>query len=214
MQCEVIRSNNIVAGPMPYDAGRVRDIVMRQGADFRLIPNGLIRAIHVGPISVLPVKYVRPELGEHQKYGEAVRGATESEVTYTYPVIDRDPGEVLEERRQGRTLEMDAARDTAFAEGMSYQFSDGGDVVQTRPQDQINLMGLAAKAQRQLGAGDDTPLPFRALSNQARMLTPAETDAMALAALAHIEGIYGRTWQAKDAIEVVESIEALEAVQW
>lgn len=118
--------------------------------------------------------------------------------------------EAREDKRQG----IDDARDAAFAEGMLYQFSDGEDVVQTRQEDQVNLMGLAAKAQRQLEAGDDTPMPFRALSNKTRMLSPAKTDAMALAALAHIEGIYGRTWQAKDAIEAAETIEEVEAVQW
>lgn len=122
--------------------------------------------------------------------------------------------EQLDQRKQGRLSELDALRDAAFAAGMPYQFSDGDDVVQTRQQDQINLMGLAAKAQRQLVEGDDTLLPFRALSNQTRMLTPAETDAMALAALAHIEGIYGRTWLAKDAIEAAETVEAVLAVEW
>lgn len=211
MQIEIIRNDQLIAGPMPYDAARVRDIVMRQGGDYRLVPNGLISAIHIGTISVLPVFYIKPEITVSQTYGSPERSATADAVTYTYPIVDRDPTEVLAERKQERAGEMDAARDKAFAEGMPYQFSDGDDVVQTRPQDQVNLMGLAAKAQRQLGAGDDTPLPFRALSNQTRMLTPAETDTMTLAVLAHIEGIYGRAWQAKDAIEAAETIEMVDA---
>lgn len=128
--------------------------------------------------------------------------------------LPADPSAALAQAKARRAADMDRARDTALAAGLPYAFADGDDVVQTRPQDQINLMGLANKAQRQLADGDDAPMPFRALSNQTRMLTPAETDAMALAALAHIEGIYARTWQAKDAVASAETFEALDAIEW
>ena len=120
----------------------------------------------------------------------------------------------LQQVKERRSQDMDNARDEAFKAGMPYAFSDGEDVVQTSPQDQVNLIGLANKAQRQISDGDTTPIPFRALSNVTRMLTPAETDAMALAALEYIEGVYGRTWQAKDAVEAATTIEEVNAIQW
>ena len=122
--------------------------------------------------------------------------------------------EQLEQAKEQKRNALDADRDAAFDAGMPYTLGGEDDVVQTRPQDQINLMGLASKAQRHLAAGDDTLMPFRGLSNETRMLTPAAMDAMAMAALAHIEGIYARSWARKDAVDNAETLEAVDAIGW
>lgn len=119
---------------------------------------------------------------------------------------------------------IDIARDQAFAEGLPYDIAGEPDVVQTRPQDQINLLGLSAKAQRLIAAGDtETAFTFRGLSNVNRTLTAEQMDALALAALEHIEQIYGRSWARKDAIDAALEDEgldddakraAIEAVTW
>jgi hypothetical protein len=135
--------------------------------------------------------------------------------TWTVREFTQDEKDVQLERAKEQKLdELDANRDTAFAAGMPYTLGGESGVVQTRPQDQINLMGLASKAQRQMAAGDDTVMPFRGLSNETRTLTPTETDAMAMAALAHIEGIYRRSWARKDAVVAAESLEGVAAIIW
>jgi len=117
-----------------------------------------------------------------------------------------------------KRAEIDQARDEAFAAGLPYEIAGEPDVVQTRPQDQINLLGLSAKAQRLIAAGDsEATLTFRGLSNVNRELTAEEMDALTLAALAHIEGIYQRSWDRKDAIDQAlaeEDREGIEAVVW
>ncbi|MGJ7459471.1 DUF4376 domain-containing protein [Halomonas sp. RA08-2] len=111
------------------------------------------------------------------------------------------PPELLEDLAVRKRAEIDQVRDTAFAAGLPYEIAGEPDVVQTRPQDQINLLGLSAKAQRLIAAGDsEATLTFRGLSNVNRELTAEEMDALALAALAHIESIYQRSWMLKDAI--------------
>ncbi|SFU80059.1 hypothetical protein [Halomonas korlensis] len=73
---------------------------------------------------------------------------------------------------------------------MSYYIAGEPDAIQTCPQDQINLLGLAAKAQRLVADGEIDPvMPFRRQSNVTRMLTPEQMDATPLTALAHIEDI-------------------------
>lgn len=130
------------------------------------------------------------------------------------PFSDEEKAARLEQRREQKRNTLDRDRDAAFLTGMPYTFGDQEDVVQTRPQDQINLMGLSVKAQRQIAANDNTLMPFRGLSNITRMLSPGDMDAMAMAALAHIEGIYARSWARKDAVDNAETLEAIDAIQW
>ena len=108
MKCEIIRNHALIAGPMDWDASRIRDIVMRQGGDYRLIPNGFYKAIHVGSISVLPVRHVKPNIMITQAYGQPERSVNAGEVVYTHPVIERDVAEVLEEQRTLKLREINA----------------------------------------------------------------------------------------------------------
>ncbi|MCE8023668.1 tail fiber assembly protein [Billgrantia aerodenitrificans] len=148
------------------------------------------------------------------------RGADEHGRPAWVPIPPPDLETLAARKRQ----EIDAERDRAFAAGLPYKIAGHDDVVQTRPQDQINLLGLSAKAQRLLAAGDtETTFTFRGLSNVNRTLTAEQMDALALAALEHIEQIYGRSWLRKDAIDAAledENLDddakraAIEAVTW
>lgn len=135
-----------------------------------------------------------------------------------YPTLTERPPIPLAELAERKRQELDAARDAAFAAGLEYDFNGETDVVQTRPQDQVNLLGLQAKAQRLIAAGQpDTPLTFRGLNNVNRELTATEIDALTLAALGHIEGIYQKSWQLKDRLDAAleaEDREGIEQLFW
>ncbi len=124
------------------------------------------------------------------------------------------PPEPLAGLAARKRREIDAARNEAFAAGLPYEIAGEPDVVQTRPQDQINLLGLSAKAQRLIAAGDsEAALTFRGLSNVNHELSAEEMDSLTLAALAHIEGIYQRSWDCKDTIDKALSDEQREVIQ-
>lgn len=158
--------------------------------------------------------------GEWKTYGEgkAPLGMQRGADADGHPIwveIPPLPIDVLAVRKREA---MDMARDAAFSAGLPYDIAGAPDVVQTRPQDQINLLGLAAKAQRLLAAGDTTTqIPFRGLSNETYHLIAEQMDALALAALAHIEGIYQHSWDCKDSITAALEAgdrAAIEAVEW
>ncbi|WP_249977610.1 tail fiber assembly protein [Vreelandella olivaria] len=112
------------------------------------------------------------------------------------------PPENLRDLAERKRRELDAARDAAFAAGLEYDFNGEIDVVQTRPEDQINLLGLSAQAQRLIAAGQpDSTLTFRGLKNVNRELTATEIDSLTLAALGHIEDIYQHSWELKDMLQ-------------
>lgn len=157
---------------------------------------------------------------EWQSYGlsepprDMQRGATADGRPTWVPIPPPDLDTLAARKR----AEIDAERDKAFAAGLPYDIAGEPDVIQTRPQDQINLLGLSAKAQRLIAAGQpDAVFTFRGQSNVNRELTAVEMDELALAALAHIESIYQRSWDRKDALaEALEkdSREAIELIHW
>lgn len=124
----------------------------------------------------------------------------------------------LEDLAAHKRYEIVQARDAAFAAGLEYDIDGESDVVQTRPEDQINLLGLSAKALRLIADGISDPvMPFRGLSNVTRMLTPEQMDSLTFAALTHIEGIYQHSWNCKDAIDAAlndRDREGVEAIHW
>ncbi|WPJ21702.1 site-specific DNA-methyltransferase [Bacillus phage vB_BpuM-ZY1] len=118
------------------------------------------------------------------------------------PILVDHPPMPLETLAELKRQELDQARDAAFAKGLEYDFNGEIDVVQTRPQDQINLLGLSAKAQRLIAAGQpEATLTFRSGDNVNRELNAAEIDRLTLAALGHIETIYQKSWTLKDGLE-------------
>lgn len=135
-----------------------------------------------------------------------------------YPILEERPPVSLEELAAQKRQELDQARDAAFAKGLEYNFNGEIDVVQTRPQDQINLLGLSAKAQRLIVAGQpDATLTFRGGDNVNRELTATEIDALTLGALGYIESIYAHSWTLKDQLDAAEESadhDAIKALRW
>lgn len=97
MKCEIIRNNEIIAGPIEFEANRVRDIVARQGGDFRLVPNSMTAAIQIGTIAIKPVAYSTPTYSRMEQLGPADRVETDHLVTYTHSIIPRNPEAVRTE---------------------------------------------------------------------------------------------------------------------
>lgn len=142
------------------------------------------------------------------------RGSDEKGFPTWVPIPPADL-ETLAERKRA---EIGAARDAAFAEGLPRDINGEPDVVQTRPQDQINLLGLRAKAEAARDGGITEPvMKFRGENNVTRYLTPDEMYALTNDALAHIESIYDHSWECKDSITAAKTNSdrvALKAVTW
>lgn len=132
-----------------------------------------------------------------------------------YPVlVDPQPISIEELAKQKRA-ELDQARDAAFAKGLEYNFDGKVDVVQSRLQDKINLLGLRIEAQELNAAGITDPvMPFRAESNTGYQLTPQQMIDLTNAALAHIQGIYQQSWQLKDSVDQASTPEEVAAIEW
>ncbi|RCV89718.1 DUF4376 domain-containing protein [Billgrantia montanilacus] len=128
------------------------------------------------------------------------------------------PPEPLSGLAARKCREIDAARDHAFAEGLPLDIAGEPDVVQTRPQDKTNLLGIAIEA-RQLDAEGvvEAVLEFRGLSNVKRTLTPQQAIDLTNEASTYIKSIYQRSWDRKDAIDAAleaEDREGIEGVVW
>lgn len=137
---------------------------------------------------------------------------------FGHPQLADSPAQTIEQLAARKRHEMDAARDAALFAGLEYEIAGEPDVVQTRLQDQINLLGLSAKAQQLIASGDSQALlTFRGLSNVNRQITAIEMEALTLTALAHIEEIYQHSWERKDSIDSAlasKSREDISAVTW
>lgn len=132
--------------------------------------------------------------------------------------LDEAPPESLPALAARKRREIDAARDVAFMEGLPREITGEPDVVQTRPQDQINLLGLRAKAEAALDQSITEPvMKFRGEKNVTRYLTPDEMYSLTNDALAHIEGIYDHSWERKDSIDDAlkgGDRKEIEAISW
>ena len=84
MNCEIIRSGNVIAGPLAYEQKAIENIVARQGGDIRLIPARLVGAITVGSIVIKPVVENKPTLTVLEKHRFDSRVENENNVVYAY----------------------------------------------------------------------------------------------------------------------------------
>lgn len=127
------------------------------------------------------------------------------------------PPETIADLAEQKRRALDTARDAAFAAGLEYDIAGEPDVVQTRPRDQTNLLGIAIEARELHAEGVTDPvIKFRGLSNVNRMLTPQEAIDLTKAASAHVKAIYQRSWDRKDAIEQAlanQDREGIEAIR-
>ena len=114
---------------------------------------------------------------------------------------------------------IESAYDTALAAGMPYTMPDGSDdVVQTRAEDEPNLLGLAIEARDLKTEGvTDAVLELRAQSNTIYTLTPAQMIEVTDAAKTFKKQLLGRSWHRKDTIDAALEAgdrQAIEAVAW
>lgn len=111
---------------------------------------------------------------------------------------------------------IEALRDAAFDAGVPYTFGEEEDSIQTRFQDKINLLGLRIEARELLDSGvTEAVIPFRALSNVDRLLTPAEVVDLTNTALGYIQLVYQKSWTLKDAVENAADEDVdVAAIEW
>ncbi|MCC5882482.1 MAG: DUF4376 domain-containing protein [Halomonas sp.] len=143
---------------------------------------------------------------------------TELGVELPEDALDEAPPEPLADLAGRMRAAIDTARDQAFAAGFKYHIAGEEDVVQTRGQDQTNLLGIAIEARELHAAGvNDAVIEFRGLSNINRALTPKQAIDLTNAASEYIKEIYQRSWNRKDAIDAAlanEDRAEIEAVTW
>lgn len=217
MQIEIIRNKALIAGPMLYDAARVRDIVMRQGGDYRLIPNGLVSAVHIGSISILPVRNVKPDITIIQAYGSPERTVSNDEVVYTYPVVERDPAEVLEEQRAKKLREINSAY-SAAAQPLVKEYPE----VETKGWDQQKADAEAYLAWHETQQGEppqmmvlDKILAGRNGDDGTETLYELSVAVQRnAAAFAEFQLLTGKRQRLAKAARAAETLGALDAISW
>lgn len=118
-----------------------------------------------------------------------------------------------------KRAKIDTARDTALQAGLSFTMPDGTqETVQTRAQDEPNLLGLAIEARDLKAEGVTDPvLTLRAESNRNYQLTPQQMIELTDAAKNHKKQVLATSWQLKDAVDEAlknEDRDAIEAIKW
>lgn len=140
---------------------------------------------------------------------QKVRDATPEELA---EIAERVAGAVAR-AAEAKLGKIAAERSAAFDAGMPYTFGEVQDVIQTRPQDQVNLLAISAKAARMVAAGITEPVQeFRAASDTSYWLTPEEALTLTDAAFAHGEAIYQTSWRRKNALAAID-LEAPDALE-
>jgi len=207
MNIEILRNGSTIAGPLPFDAPRVRDIVMRQGGDYRLIPNGVYKALHIGSISVLPVRHVKPNITIIQAYGQPERSVDADEVVYTYPVIERDVAEVLEEQRTLKLREINA----------DYQ-SELNAILRDYPEAETQTWDKQESEARAYQANSSSPTPLidaiAASRNMDKNELVQRVIAKADAWIALSGSATGKRQALEDTIANAKTLEAIESISW
>lgn len=133
--------------------------------------------------------------------------------------LDEEPPEPLDKLASRKRAEINTARDTDLQAGMPYTMPDGTqETVQTRAQDEPNLLGLAIEARDLKAEGVTDPvLVLRVESNRNYQLTPQQMIELTDSAKEHKKLILGKSWQLKDAVDsalAAEDREAIEAIKW
>jgi hypothetical protein len=133
--------------------------------------------------------------------------------------LDEAPPESLENLADRKRAAIEAGLASALYAGMLYTMPDGtDDVVQTRPEDEPNLLGLAIEARDLRDAGvTDAGQVLRAQSNKLYAMTPPQMIAVTDAAKAFKKQQLAHSWARKDDIKAaLEASDraALEAIDW
>lgn len=103
--------------------------------------------------------------------------------------------------------------EAAFESGMPYALDGWQDVVQIRPQDQMNLIIMRDNAKDAIAAGITGPvLEFRGQKNLSRWITPQQMLELTDAARTRGYEIYRATWARKDTLDAID-LEAPDAME-
>ena len=168
--------------------------------------------------------YKHPETGEVFAYeSEQERkewGAPEL-VAMTTGEVDAhlNPVPTIDSLAARKRSEIDTTRDTTLQAGLPYTMPDGTqETVQTRAQDEPNLLGLAIEARDLKAEGVTDPvLTLRVESNRNYQLTPQQMIELTDAAKNYKKLILGKSWHLKDSVDAAladEDREAIEAIKW
>ncbi|MDR5887566.1 tail fiber assembly protein [Vreelandella janggokensis] len=130
--------------------------------------------------------------------------------------IPPDDLDTLAAKKRG---EIETALAAKLAAGMPYTMPDGTeDIIQTRPQDEPNLLGLAIEARDLRDSGEtDAVQELRTQSNAVYSLTPQQMIDATDAAKAFKKAQLKKSWLLKadiDAALEAEDREALDAISW
>lgn len=122
------------------------------------------------------------------------------------------PPEALDDLTTRKLTELEQALSTALAAGMPYTMPDGTEeIVQTRPEDEPNLLGLAIEARDLRDAGEtSTVQQLRMLSNKVYELTPEQMIEVTDAAKQFKKQQLARSWHLKDQVRQVLAEEDLD----
>jgi hypothetical protein len=134
------------------------------------------------------------------KYGVVVELTPEEEAEFE---AWRRPSPTV--AREAKLAEINAQRAAALEAGVPYTFGGVDDAIQTRQQDQVNLLTIWTAAREAQEAGITDPvIEFRAMSDTNYMLTPAEALAMTAAVRAHGYAAYQASWARKTALDEID----------
>lgn len=151
---------------------------------------------------------------------EVEDGWTLTEGTWAAPVVPEPVAHVTSDEefaaiKAVKLAQINADRSTAIEAGVPYTFGAIADSIQTRPQDQVNLLTIWTAAREAQDAGITDPvIEFRAMSDTNYWLTPTEALAMTAAVRAHGYSVYQASWARKEALAAIdlESPDALEQI--
>ncbi|MEQ5769995.1 DUF4376 domain-containing protein [Halomonas sp. H33-56] len=168
-----------------------------------------------------PDDAIKVTVGEWQTYGQgdAPTGMQRGSDADGRPTWIKIPPEPLKDLAARKRSEIEAGLSAALYAGMPHTMPGGtDDVVQTRPEDEPNLLGLAIEARDLRDAGETGAVQvLRAQSNVLYAMTPEQMIAVTDAAKAFKKQQLAHSWTRKDEIEAALEAgdrAALEVITW
>ncbi len=136
-----------------------------------------------------------------------------------YPLLQDPPPPTIDQLAADKLDDLEQGLQSELAGGMAYTMPDGtAEVVQTRPQDEPNLLGLAIEARDLRDAGETgAVLQLRAQSNVVYSLTPQQMIDLTDAAKSFKKQWLAHSWAKKDAVRTAlanDDRAGIEAVTW
>lgn len=132
----------------------------------------------------------------------------------------------LNDAKTAKRTEINRIRQEKIDGGMPWDFNGTMEIVQTRDQDKLNLLGINAIARDLIANGVIDPVvDFMPESNTEYLLTPQQAKDMSDQAGLYIKDIYKVSWNLKTAVDAItvdgvnyltyaDAIAAVEAIAW